>query len=254
MTVDLHDPHFQGFFDVPVDNLSVEPVMVRYIKEHFPDWRNSVIVSPDAGGAKRASKIADRLGVDFALIHKERRHFAGNHNGNGNGNGAGGGGGGVVDAHGEGHHTTTVVELDASSPVTPLGTPARLSPPGSGSGSATTVAAASDMLLVGSVSGRTCLLIDDIADTSFTITKAAHTLVSAGATRVCAIVTHGILSGTAVARIAKSPLDELIVSNTVPQDGHRQALGGKLKVFDVGAVIAEAIRRIHNGESIRWVV
>ncbi|KXS12518.1 phosphoribosyl pyrophosphokinase [Gonapodya prolifera JEL478] len=234
ITVDLHDPHFQGFFGVPVDNLSVEPVMVRYIKEHFPDWKKAVIVSPDAGGAKRASKIADRLGIDFALIHKERRQFAGAP--------------AVVDKHGEGSHTTTTVPVSPSPIASPIASP--LATPLPSPGSASTVAAASDMLLVGSVAGRTCILIDDIADTSFTITKAARTLVSAGATKVCAIVTHGIMSGDAVQRIKKSVVDELIVSNTVPQEEHRKLLGDKLKVFDVGAVLAEAIRRIHNGESI----
>ncbi|CAZ83523.1 unnamed protein product [Tuber melanosporum] len=63
--------HIQGFFNVPVDNLYAEPSMLQYIRENF-DYRNAVIVSPDAGGAKRATAIADRLDLNFALIHKER--------------------------------------------------------------------------------------------------------------------------------------------------------------------------------------
>lgn len=55
ITLDLHDPQFQGFFDVPVDNLYSEPLMIKYIKEHIPNWQQTVIVSPDAGGAKRFS-------------------------------------------------------------------------------------------------------------------------------------------------------------------------------------------------------
>ena len=51
--MDLHASQIQGFFDVPVDNLYAEPCMVKYIREYIPDWRNGVIVSPDAGGAKR---------------------------------------------------------------------------------------------------------------------------------------------------------------------------------------------------------
>lgn len=72
ITMDLHASQIQGFFDVPVDNLFAEPSSILYIRTHF-DLQNVVIVSPDAGGAKRATSIADRLGVDFALFHKERK-------------------------------------------------------------------------------------------------------------------------------------------------------------------------------------
>ncbi|KAF8477032.1 phosphoribosyltransferase-like protein [Kalaharituber pfeilii] len=71
ITMDLHASQIQGFFNVPVDKLYAEPSMLRYIRENF-DWKNAVIVSPDAGGAKRATAIADRLDLNFALIHKER--------------------------------------------------------------------------------------------------------------------------------------------------------------------------------------
>ncbi|EFO13523.1 hypothetical protein LOAG_15004 [Loa loa] len=64
---------FQGFFDIPVDNLFAEPAILKYIKESIPNWQVAVIVSPDAVGAKRVTSIADRLNVDFALIHKERK-------------------------------------------------------------------------------------------------------------------------------------------------------------------------------------
>ncbi|CAG8620909.1 24009_t:CDS:2, partial [Gigaspora rosea] len=73
ITIDLHASQIQGFFNVPVDNLYCEPAMLSYIKINIPDWKNSIIVSPDAGGAKRATSIADRLNLDFALIHKERK-------------------------------------------------------------------------------------------------------------------------------------------------------------------------------------
>ncbi|KAG2154851.1 phosphoribosyl pyrophosphokinase [Suillus clintonianus] len=69
ITMDLHASQIQGFFDVP---LFAEPSSILYIRTHF-DLQNVVIVSPDAGGAKRATSIADRLGVDFALFHKERK-------------------------------------------------------------------------------------------------------------------------------------------------------------------------------------
>lgn len=72
ITMDLHASQIQGFFDVPVDNLYAEPSAILYIRTHF-NVDDVVIVSPDAGGAKRATSIADRLGVDFALFHKERK-------------------------------------------------------------------------------------------------------------------------------------------------------------------------------------
>lgn len=89
ITMDLHASQIQGFFDIPVDNLYAEPAVLKWIKEEIPDWKQCVIgkvsnvsnlvliffcpVSPDAGGAKRVTSIADRLNVDFALIHKERK-------------------------------------------------------------------------------------------------------------------------------------------------------------------------------------
>jgi ribose-phosphate pyrophosphokinase len=71
ITMDLHASQIQGFFNVPVDNLYAEPSMVRWIRENM-QVRDCVIVSPDAGGAKRATAMADRLDLGFALIHKER--------------------------------------------------------------------------------------------------------------------------------------------------------------------------------------
>ncbi|KAI9351787.1 phosphoribosyltransferase-like protein [Zopfochytrium polystomum] len=75
ITMDLHAPQIQGFFDlrVPVDNLVAEPVTVAWIKENLKEFERAVVVSPDAGGAKRATSIADKLDLDFALIHKERK-------------------------------------------------------------------------------------------------------------------------------------------------------------------------------------
>lgn len=73
ITMDLHASQIQGFFDIPVDNLYAEPAMSKWIRETVPNWQQSIIVSPDAGGAKRVTSLADRLGVDFALIHKERK-------------------------------------------------------------------------------------------------------------------------------------------------------------------------------------
>jgi len=72
ITMDLHASQIQGFFDFPVDNLYSEPLMLTYIKLHIPGWQNGIIVSPDAGGAKRVTAIADKLGLEFALFHRKR--------------------------------------------------------------------------------------------------------------------------------------------------------------------------------------
>ncbi|KXS13960.1 phosphoribosyl pyrophosphokinase [Gonapodya prolifera JEL478] len=75
ITMDLHASQIQGFFDIPVDNLFAEPMMCKWVRDNVPECKNldCIIVSPDAGGAKRAAAMADKLGVDFALIHKERK-------------------------------------------------------------------------------------------------------------------------------------------------------------------------------------
>src|SRR5205809_5934018 len=72
------------------------------------------------------------------------------------------------------------------------------------------------MNVIGDVEGRTCIIQDDIIDTAGTITKAATALASNGASRVFACAVHGVLSGPAIARIEKSPIDKLIVTNTIP--------------------------------------
>ncbi|CAO3698661.1 unnamed protein product [Rhizopus stolonifer] len=187
ITMDLHDPQFQGYFNCPVDNLSSLPSMAKYIHFEIPNYKEAVIVSPDAGGAKRATAIAEKLYMDFALIHKERRR-----------------------------------------PDKPQ---------------------KHDLMLVGDVRDRVCILIDDIADTSFTITKAAQLLHENGALKIYALIAHAILSGDAVDRIQQSYLDHVIVSDSIPQEVHLKK-GSKIQVSPVSSLFAEAIRRIHFGESV----
>ncbi|EPQ30514.1 uncharacterized protein PFL1_02040 [Pseudozyma flocculosa PF-1] len=184
ITMDLHASQIQGFFDVPVDNLYAEPAALQYIRE-MVDCNKAVIVSPDAGGAKRATSLADRLELDFALFHKERKRAN----------------------------------------------------------------EVSRMVLVGNVEGKTAILVDDMADTCGTLELAAAQLIEYGAERVLAIVTHGILSGPALERIAKSRLEKLIVTNTLPQSMNR-AKCPKIEEIDISHVLAETIRRSHYGESV----
>ncbi|XP_035912415.1 ribose-phosphate pyrophosphokinase 1 isoform X2 [Anopheles stephensi] len=188
ITMDLHASQIQGFFDIPVDNLYAEPAVLKWIRENIAEWRNSIIVSPDAGGAKRVTSIADRLNVEFALIHKERKK-------------------------------------------------------------ANEVAS---MVLVGDVKDRVAILVDDMADTCGTICHAADKLVEAGATKVYAILTHGIFSGPAISRINNACFEAVVVTNTIPQDGHMKDCP-KIQCIDVSMMFAEAVRRTHNGESVSYL-
>ncbi|CAD6213504.1 GSCOCG00004103001-RA-CDS [Cotesia congregata] len=188
ITMDLHASQIQGFFDIPVDNLFAEPAVLKWIKENINEWRNSIIVSPDAGGAKRVTSIADRLNVEFALIHKERKK-------------------------------------------------------------ANEVAS---MVLVGDVKDRVAILVDDMADTCGTICHAAEKLLEAGATKVYAILTHGIFSGPAISRINNACFEAVVVTNTIPQDEHMKDCP-KIQCIDVSMMFAEAVRRTHNGESVSYL-
>lgn len=107
----------------------------------------------------------------------------------------------------------------------------------------------SRMVLVGHVSGKTAILVDDMADTCGTLCLAAERLVEAGVQRVYAFVTHGILSGKALESIQNSALEKLLVTNTLPQS-ENAARCSKIEVIDVGGVLGEVIRRSHYGESI----
>ncbi|OHE97085.1 ribose-phosphate diphosphokinase [Colletotrichum orchidophilum] len=187
ITMDLHASQIQGFFNIPVDNLYAEPSVLQWIRQNM-NVEDCVIVSPDAGGAKRATGIADRLETGFALIHKERPR-------------------------------PNVVGR---------------------------------MILVGDVTDKIAILVDDMADTCGTLAKAAETLETGGAREVIAIVTHGVLSGNAVETLNKSCLSRVVVTNTVPL-GDKIERCPKLRVIDISQVLGEAIRRTHNGESVSYL-
>lgn len=187
ITMDLHASQIQGFFRIPVDNLYSEPSVINYIKENI-GYRDAIIISPDAGGAKRAASLADKLDLKFALIHKERQKAN----------------------------------------------------------------EVSKMVLVGDVEGKICIIVDDMADTCGTLVKAADTLLNHGAEKVMAIVTHGILSGNAIENINGSRLDKVVCTNTVPFDDKMKRCS-RLAKIDISPTLAEAIRRLHNGESVSYL-
>lgn len=107
----------------------------------------------------------------------------------------------------------------------------------------------SRMVLVGSVKDKVAILVDDMADTCGTLGQASRNLIEAGATKVYAVVTHGILSGPAIQVINESGLEKLVVTNTIPMSD-KQAECEKIEVIDVSTVLAETIRRSHFGESV----
>jgi ribose-phosphate pyrophosphokinase len=105
------------------------------------------------------------------------------------------------------------------------------------------------MHIVGDVKGKRAVLVDDIIDTAGTLTAAAQAVINAGAQSVVACGTHPVFSGNAIERIEKSPLSEVIVSNTIPlrEDG---LASRKIRVKSVGRLLGEAVKRIHHGDSI----
>ena len=105
------------------------------------------------------------------------------------------------------------------------------------------------MNVIGDVAGRTCIIQDDIVDTAGTITKAATALKNNGAERVLACAVHGVLSGPAIERIEKSPIDKMIVTNTIPQVKAAEQCS-KIVVLSVARLLGQAIKSIHEETSV----
>ncbi len=113
----------------------------------------------------------------------------------------------------------------------------------------TETGAAEIMNVVGDVSGRTCILQDDIIDTAGTIVKSATALKEKGAARVIACAVHGVLSGPALERIEKAPIEKLIITNTIPFNCDA-ARSNKVVVLSVARLLGQAIRSIHEETSV----
>src|SRR5947207_10882022 len=105
------------------------------------------------------------------------------------------------------------------------------------------------MNVIGDVEGRTCILQDDIIDTAGTITKGAQALKENGAARVLACAVHGVLSGPAIKRIEESPIDKMIVTNTIPQSKATETCA-KIEVLTVARLLGQAIKSIHEETSV----
>ncbi len=105
------------------------------------------------------------------------------------------------------------------------------------------------MNIIGEVEGRNCVIMDDMVDTAGTLCKAAEVLKERGAKKVIAYCTHAVLSGPAIERIEASPLDELVVTNTIPLSDAAKACG-KIRQLSCAALLAETFKRISKGDSV----
>lgn len=184
LAIDLHAAQIQGFFDIPVDHLLAEPVILEYLKSlHVKD---PVFLSPDVGNVKRSRSYAERLGSELAIIDKRRI-----------------------------------------------------------SGSEAKV-----QTIIGSVKDRDVIMVDDMIATAGTITQAAAAVKKEGARSVRVAATHPVLCGPAIERLQAAPIDEIVVTDTIPIcESTRKALPS-LKVLSVAPLFGEAIRRIHRNESV----
>lgn len=183
LTLDLHAPQIQGYFNVPVDHLFASPVLVEYFKKK--KLGAITVVAPDAGGVERSRYFAKKIDAPLAIVDKRR------------------------------------IDVNVSEV----------------------------MHLIGDVKGRPALVVDDIVDTAGTLVKTAEALLENGATRVFAACTHPILSGPAVERVCKSPIEELVVTDSVPLSDEAGKIS-KIKVLSVAELLARGIRSIHEETSI----
>ena len=189
VTVDLHCGQIQGFFrNMPLDNLQMYFEFMKYLRSReWYDAAKTAVISPDAGGVERASKLADELGASHVVTILKRRVEAG--------------------------------KVDS-------------------------------MQTVGTVAGYNCIIVDDMVDTGGTLVKACELLKQMGASRVVCCATHGLLTDPACERVNQcDALDELIVSDSIPQDGNVTRCP-KLTVLSIAPLLAEAIRRLHQEESL----
>ncbi|KYQ90882.1 phosphoribosyl pyrophosphate synthetase [Tieghemostelium lacteum] len=184
ISMDLEASQIQGFFNIPVDNLYAEPLIVKYIEKNIPATEKRVIVSPAVDGVKRAKLVSDKLNCDLAILDRQTKDD----------------------------------ETD-------------------------------DMILVGDVKGCVAIIIGSIADTCLTLKIATQILKANGATKVYALCSHGELSGNAIETINSSDLEELVITNSIPQSDKVKACP-KIKIINVAPMFGEALRRIIHSESI----
>ncbi|ORZ37610.1 ribose-phosphate pyrophosphokinase 1-like protein [Catenaria anguillulae PL171] len=246
ITVDLHNEQMQGFFTKPVDNLLAEPTLCKYISERIPNYRSAVAVSKNPGGVKRVTSLADRLKIDFALIHQDKsvpKPIKASRN---------------TESITSGQHM--VAFTAPSVQTTTEMVPDHLAEQPEDIGSLQVVEVYTPqwheegLQLVGDVADRPCFLVDDILDKPDGFISAARLLKRRGATEVYVVATHGLLSGDALDEFEEcDAVHQVIVTNSYPIPIEKQRTSTKLQIIDMSGVLAEAIRRTHNGESISYL-
>lgn len=185
VSVDLHTGQIQGFVSKPFDHLTALPIFVEYLQDVIEG--PTTVVSPDAGGVKRAEKYARHLDAYVAFVHKRRE--ADKHN----------------------------------------------------------VSAA--LTVIGKVSGRHAVIVDDMIDTGGTVANAAELLRKKGAESVSIVATHGVLSPPAVDRLKNAPIERVVITNTLPIPEEAKGFD-KLEVLSVAPIVAEALQAIFIDSSV----
>ncbi|KAA3675961.1 uncharacterized protein DEA37_0014803 [Paragonimus westermani] len=223
ITLDLHSKEIQGFFDVPVDNLRASPFLIKYIETYVLDYRNAVIVARNPSIVPRATSYAERLRLPLVVIHGEDRDDS---------------------EHNDGRNSPPLESLPAERRVVahvglellPMMVSKAKPPP----------------TLVGDVNGRIAIIVDDIIDDVAQFVKVADLLHERGAYKVFVFATHGLLSADAPQQLEESHIDEVVVTNTVPHEVQKMQCH-KIRTVDISVLLAEAIRRIHNDESMSYL-
>ncbi|MCJ7654353.1 MAG: ribose-phosphate pyrophosphokinase [Dehalococcoidia bacterium] len=183
LTMDLHAAQIQGFFNIPVDELTALFILSNYWKEKKLD--NLVVVATDIGISAHARDMAAKLNAPLAIIEKRR-----------------------------------IGNVDVSETLN----------------------------IIGEVKGMRALTIDDEIDTAGSLINVVNALLERGATEVYACCTHPIFSGPAKERISKSPVKEVVVTDTIPVDKKKRL--DKITVLPIAPLLGEGIHRIHTGLSI----
>lgn len=224
ITIDLHQKEIQGFFDIPVDNLRASPFLIEYIQGTIPDFRNAVIVARNPNSVKRVTSFAERLRLSIAVIHGEEKD---------------------EDEPCDGRNSPPPLMQEADFGIHPI--------PGHRVRCRTILAKEKPPLnVVGDVGGRIAIIVDDMIDDVMSFVKIAEVLKERGAYKIYAMATHGLLSSDAPRLIEDSCIDEVVVTNTVPHEIQKMQCH-KIKTVDISGMLVEAIRRIHNNESMSYL-
>lgn len=276
VSMDLHASQMQGFFSKPVDNLYAGPTLAKWIRENIPDHKDAVVVSKNPGGTKRVTALADKLKINFAMIHTDRRRTRDGFNGlikhrNSSKNS-------TNDPHDSNHASNDniaaadiqtarivkghVIDDDLSTNQNSIPVKPSLNHKESELNFDTNNSDDEDepefnaeeklITLVGNVQNRPAIIVDDMIDkhTSF-IAAAEHLRMNCGANSCYIVATHGIFNNDCLERLNECPyINGIIVTNTypIPEDSIKKCT--KLTVIDVSPIFAECIRRDHFGESI----